>query len=117
MGELLPPEALPADNPVCRAINLCIAAALNGESEDLPRQLGELLVESPSPEVSRALVEHAECSDPERAVRESVADLNRGRKLRRRQELMDRLRRAENDEEKRSILLEIQKINHGESAS
>ena len=111
MGELLPPEALPDTDPVCRAIGCGINAALNGEFEDLPRQLGELLVESPSPEVSRALVEHVEFSDPERAVRDSVAQLGRIRARQRRQEIMERLRRASDDDEKRSLLLEIQKLN------
>ena len=117
MGELIPPETLAGDDPICRAINCGIAAALNGEFEDLPRRLGELLVDAPSPEVSRALVEHTDFADPERAVRDSVAELERSRQRVRRQELMNRLRLAADDEEKRSILLEIQKLNHGERPS
>jgi DNA primase len=111
MGEILPPEDIPENGVVSKAINCAINAALNGEFADLSRQLGEILLETPSPAVSAAMVEHTEYIDPERAVRDSIAELQRTKRTASRSELMQKLKNASSDAEKSAILLEIQKLN------
>ena len=109
IGELLDPDELDAADPVAKAINIAAAGALNGEHAEAVRGLSALLEERPSPELSKALVSHVEYSDVERAVGDSVRELRADRKRRLRAELMEKLRRAADPEERARLLAEIQK--------
>ncbi len=111
IGEELSSEDLPLNQPVARAVNLAIGAALNGEFDQLPGMISDLLLETPSPEISRVLVGTAEYRDIAKAVSDSVQDYTCARRMQRREELMLQLRQATQPEEKAKILLEVQQLN------
>ena len=112
IGELLEPDDLELGDPVAEAISRCTFAAsvAPGEHAATVRNLGELLEKQPSPELSRALVSHTEYADVERAVSDSVRELHAARARKMRNELMEKLRRSADPEERKSLLAEIQKL-------
>lgn len=79
LSELCSPEELGSEDTVGRALNAVIDAAQNGVHANAASLLGEMLIESPDPAVSRVLVEHREFADPEKALADSVAQLRRAR--------------------------------------
>ena len=95
------------------AINCAVSAALNGEHCDVAELLGELLIEHPSPTVSRILVSDEVYLDQEQAVRDSIAEYRRAQLLAKRNGLMEKLSRTVDPEEKLLILQEIQKLRKG----
>lgn len=114
IAELLEPDELAGDTPELKALNLALAYAINDEHSDLPAALAEMLIDTPSPEVSRALVEHPQYSDISRAVTDSVAELRRIRRRERHLELLEKLRNASNDEEKAHWFREIAELNRSQ---
>ena len=98
--EMLDPEESAGDPPEMQALTLALAFALNDDSASLAGALAEMLIDAPSPEVSRALVAHPEYPDISRAVNDSVAELRRWKMRERRLELLEKLRGAQSDEEK-----------------
>jgi len=109
IGELLEPDELDDSDPVAAAINRAVAGALNGEHAEAVRGLGALLENQPSPELSKALVSHIEYTDVERAVGDSVREFRAAKKRQLRAELMEKLRRSGDPEERTRLLAEIQK--------
>lgn len=110
LAELCGPEELGGEEPVGRALNAVIGAALNGEYEHSAALLNEMLIESPDPAVSRALFERREFADPARALDDSVAQLRRLRNREIRDELTARLRVTEDPAEKMKLFQQIAEL-------
>lgn len=111
IAELVPPEQLPEKDPVCRAINLAVNCALNGEFEELPNMISDMLLEVPCEEVSRCMVGTAEYKDVNKAVTDSVAALQNIFKRRRYDELMAEMRTTLSADRQLELLLEIEKLS------
>ena len=107
IAEMLEPDELTSKDPVTQALNMLINASLNNEFEQGLKDIAENLTQTPVPEISRILVEHAECPDVTKAVNDCVADFRRLKSKDRKKELMDQLRRAVDSGEKMAILKEI----------
>ena len=110
LSELCSPEELGSEDTVGRALNAVIDAAQNGVHANAASLLGEMLIESPDPAVSRVLVEHREFADPEKALADSVAQLRRARSRESRAELLVRLRGTVDPAEKMAILKHISEL-------
>ena len=110
LSELCSPEELGSEDTVGRALNAVIDAAQNGVHANAASLLGEMLIESPDPAVSRVLVEHREFADPEKALADSVAQLRRARSRESRAELLVRLRGTVDPAEKMAILKQISEL-------
>ena len=110
IGELLEPDDLELGDPVSEAISRCAFAAAVGEHAEAVRKLGELMDDQPSPALSRALVSHTEYSDVERAVRDSLRELRSAKRKISRNELLEKLRASNDQDEKVRLLAEIQKL-------
>ena len=104
IAELLAPEELSDKDPVTESLNIMIEAALNNEFEQGIKDISAKLSENPVPEISRILVEHAECADVARAVSDCVADFRRRRNQVSKGELMAKLRTPLSVEEETKIL-------------
>ncbi|MBO5308873.1 MAG: DNA primase [Lentisphaeria bacterium] len=111
IAELVPPEQLPEKDPVCRAINLAVNCALNGEFAELPNMISDMLLEVPCEEVSRCMVGTAEYKDVNKAVTDSVAALQNIFKRRRYDELMAEMRTTLSADRQLELLLEIEKLS------
>ncbi|MBQ7207412.1 MAG: DNA primase [Lentisphaeria bacterium] len=107
IAELVEPEELTSQDPVTRALNTILGAAVNGEFEQGIGEVRDALTDRPVPEISRILIEHTACPDTERAVSESVAEFRRIRRRDRKKELMEKLRHASSGEDKMKLLAEI----------
>ena len=103
-------KELGSEDTVGRALNAVIDAAQNGVHANAASLLGEMLIESPDPAVSRVLVEHREFADPEKALADSVAQLRRARSRESRAELLVRLRGTVDPAEKMAILKQISEL-------
>ena len=92
-------------------MNLAINAALNDEMESLDGQLKDLLITTPSPEVSKVLHQPTVIAPGKRnrALNEAIKELLENQKRHSRNELLAKLRNAVTDEEKMLILTELQK--------
>ena len=110
LSELCSPEELGSEDTVGRALNAVIDAAQNGVHANAASLLGEMLIESPDPAVSRVLVEHREFAAPEKALADSVAQLRRARSRESRAELLVRLRGTVDPAEKMAILKQISEL-------
>lgn len=110
IAEMLDPEELTSKDPVTQALNMLINASLNNEFQQGLKDIAENLTQTPVPEISRILVEHADCPDITRAVNDCVAEFRRQKSRDRKKELMDKLRQAVDPGEKLAILKEIAAI-------
>ena len=110
LSELLPPEMIPGDTPLEKALNMAINAALNDEMETLPEALKDLLIETPSPEVSRVLFRPTVFKPAlrERALRDAAAELMNIRRRNDENHLVTQLRSAGSGEERMEILKKLQ---------
>ena len=70
-----------------------------------------MLIEHPSPEVSRAMLSRTKFTDPERALTEAYNELRRLRKKHELAILLEKLRTANDNDAKMEILSRIQKLN------
>ena len=111
IAELLPPEELSGESPPERAINLAVNAALNGEFDQAGGAIADMLIEHPSPAVSRLLVGEHRYADVNRAVLDSIGELRRLRREEKRRELTLELRRAASPEERTAILMKLVELN------
>ena len=111
IAELLPPEELSGKSPPERAINLAVNAALNGEFDQAGSAISDMLLEHPSPAVSRLLVGDHQYADVSRAVLDSVRELRRIRREEKRRTLTLRLRQAATAEERTAILGQLVELN------
>ena len=111
IAELLDPAELDSKDPVTTALNIVINASLNGEYEEGISQITASLTENPVPEISKILIEHAECPDIPRAVSDSVADFKRLRNRDRKKDLKTLLSKAQTPEEKMKLLKEIASLS------
>ncbi len=111
IAELLPPEELSGESPPERAINLAVNAALNGEFDQAGSAISDMLLEHPSPAVSRLLVGDHQYADVSRAVLDSVRELRRIRREEKRRTLTLRLRQAATTEERTAILGQLVELN------
>ena len=111
IAELLPPEELSGESPPERAINLAVNAALNGVFDQAGSAISDMLLEHPSPAVSRLLVGDHQYADVSRAVLDSVRELRRIRREEKRRTLTLRLRQAATAEERTAILGQLVELN------
>ncbi len=111
IAELLPPEELSGESPPERAINLAVNAALNGEFDQAGSAISDMLLDHPSPAVSRLLVGDHQYADVSRAVLDSVRELRRIRREEKRRTLTLRLRQAATAEERTAILGQLVELN------
>ena len=111
IAELLPPEELSGESPPERAIHLAVNAALNGEFDQAGSAISDMLLEHPSPAVSRLLVGDPQYADVSRAVLDSVRELRRIRREEKRRTLTLRLRQAATAEERTAILGQLVELN------
>jgi len=112
IAELLPPETVSASNdPMARALELAINSALNDEFESLTSELENFLIETPCPEISKALIKTTVFANPTKAIQEAVSDINRIRQITEREKLLAELRGTTDDARKIEILMLIQKLN------
>ena len=111
IADLVPPEQLPDKDPVCRAVNLAVNCALNGEYEQLSGMLADMLLETPCQEVSRYMVGAAEYKDVNKAVLDSVAALQAIFRRRKYEKLQAELKNTVSADRQLELLLEIQKLD------
>jgi hypothetical protein len=113
MAELIPPEIIPGDTPLEKALNLALNAALNDEMDDLHDQLQNLLIEHPSPTVSRAIFQPTvfPAARRERALNDAVSELLKCRRRKDEGELLAKMRNAATPEERMKFLIELQNAN------
>ena len=112
LSEQLPPDLLKNDNVLEKALNMAIDAALNDEMESLTGDLQNLLLETPSPEISRILVHPVTYSDAkkEKALQQAVSELIRIKSGQNRFMLLEKLRTAASESEKMEILASLQNL-------
>ena len=78
IAELLPPGSVESRSTAWKALDLLVSGALNGETvADSAAGINGLLNDSPDPEVGKLLLSPPDFADPERALRDSVAELCR----------------------------------------
>ena len=114
LAEKIDPEFLPGTTPLEKALNMAINAALNDEMESLPGMLQDLLLETPSPEVSKALVKPVVINDKnlhDKALQEALADLIRIRKEQQRFALLEQIRNAADPAVRLNLLGKLQKLS------
>lgn len=113
LADMLDAELVPGTNPLEKALNMAISAALNDEMEQLPDQLQNLLLESPSPEVSKALLKPTGFSGKKRqlALEEALQTLQEVRRGEGQFSLLEQMRNAATAEERLRILAELQKLS------
>lgn len=111
IAELLPPGELTQDTLPERAINLAVNAALNGEFDQAGSAIADMLIEHPSPAISRLLVGEHRYADVSRAVLDSVGELQRFRREEKRRALTLELRRAATPEARTAILTKLVELN------
>ena len=107
ISEMLEPEELSSQDPVTKALNTLIDAALNNEFQQGIKDISDSLTEHPVPEISRILVENAECPDVAKAVTQSIDDFRRVQKKKKREELKNRLKAAQSAEEKAELFKQL----------
>ncbi len=119
MAELIPPEYIPGNTPLEKALNLAINAALNDEMDDLPGSLNDLLIESPSPEVSKAMFRPTvfQKDRREQALNDAVKELINCHKKKDERNLLEMLRNASSESEKMDILSKLQNTNTSKERS
>ncbi len=114
VAEAIPPEMLPGDTPVEKALNSAINAALNDEMDSLPDELQNLLIEFPSPEVSRII--HQPANFPperkERALQDALNEFMRQKRRQTENDLLQKLRSTVDPEDKMKILMALQNSNN-----
>ena len=110
LAELLPPELLNGNTPLENALNMAINAALNDEMDSLQDELKNLLIESPCPEVSKAIFQPAAFPPEkrEKAMLDAVNEFLNSKRKKDTDDLLLKLRSASSDEEKMKILQELQ---------
>ena len=111
IADLVPPEMLPDKDPVCRAINMAVNCALNGEYEQLSGMISDMLLETPCNEISRYMIGSAEYKDVNKAVADSVAALQQSYKRKKYEKLMAEMRTTLSSDRQLELLLEIQKLS------
>ncbi|MBR7130469.1 MAG: DNA primase [Lentisphaeria bacterium] len=111
LSEVLPLEYIP-DDAVGKALNMAINAALNEEHDSLHSELSNLLIEFPSPEVSRVISLPTEFQHDakKKALQDAIGELFSANRRKSEQELLAKLRIAASQEEKMKILMELQSI-------
>jgi DNA primase len=107
IAEMLEPEELSSKDPVTKALNTLIDASLNNEFQQGIKEVSDSLTEHPVPEISRILVEHAECPDVAKAVTQCIDDFRRVQKKKKREELKARLKAAQSPEESAEIFEQL----------
>ncbi len=112
LAEKLPPDLLKNDNVLEKALNMAIDAALNDEMDSLAGELQNLLIESPSPEISRILVRPTTYApgQREKALQQAVSELIRIKSGQNQFLLLEKLRTATSENEKMEILASLQKL-------
>jgi DNA primase len=114
LAEKIDPELLSGATPLEKALDMAINAALNDEMEALPGMLQDLLLETPSPEVSKALVKPVVIKDKnlhDKALQEALADLIRIRKEQQRFALLEQIRNAAEPAVRLELLGKLQKLS------
>ncbi|MBR7106935.1 MAG: DNA primase [Lentisphaeria bacterium] len=111
IAEALEDIELEERDPVVKALNVVINCALNNEMEMVDSCLHDLLIEHPSPEISKLMVKTSEFSSVDRAVDDAVAELRRVRNCSRREELICKLRETADEQERLNLLMEISKLS------
>ena len=113
LAEKIAPGLLSETSPLEKALNMAINAALNDEMEALPGMLQDLLLETPSPEVSKALVKPAVISETlrARALNEALTDFVRIKKEQQRFELLEQMRNTADPAVRLELLGKLQQLS------
>ena len=113
IAEAVPPEYIPGNTTLEKALNMAINAALNDEMDSLHSDLQNLLIESPCPIVSKILAFPAmfQENDRMRAMQDAVAELTAQKRKENESDLLSKMRSATTPEEKMKILMELQGTN------
>lgn len=113
MAEAIPPEYIPGDTPLEKALNLAINAALNDEMDTLQDELKNLLITTPSPEVSKVLFQPTAFreSSRQKALNDAIAELINQKRKQNENDLLFQMRTASTPEEKMKILMQLQNSN------
>ncbi|MBQ4329526.1 MAG: DNA primase [Lentisphaeria bacterium] len=113
IAEAVPPEYIPGNTTLEKALNMAINAALNDEMDSLHSDLQNLLIESPCPIVSKILAFPAvfQENDRMRAMQDAVAELTAQKRKENESDLLSKMRSATTPEEKMKILMALQGTN------
>ena len=113
LAEKIAPGLLSETSPLEKALNMAINAALTDEMEALPGMLQDLLLETPSPEVSKALVKPAVISETlrARALNEALTDFVRIKKEQQRFELLEQMRNTADPAVRLELLGKLQQLS------
>ncbi len=110
IAEAVPPEYIPGNTTLEKALNMAINAALNDEMDSLHSDLQNLLIESPCPIVSKVLSFPAAFKENNRmrAMQDAVAELTAQKRKETESDLLLKMRSATTPEEKMKILMALQ---------
>ncbi len=113
LAERIPPEMLNDSSPLEKALNMTINAALNDEMDSIRNDLQNLLLETPSPEVSKALVKPTRFAPGKisLAVEESLASLLTSRRKAASFDLLTKIRSSADPDTAMQLLAQLQKNN------
>ncbi len=114
LAERIPPEMLSSNSPLEKALNMAINAAINDEMESLNGDLQNLLLETPSPEVSKALIKPTRFAPGKitLATEEALRSLLESRRKSAQFDLLEQLRTTDDPETKMRLLAQLQQTGN-----
>ncbi len=117
LAERIPPEMLKLDSPLEKALNMTINAALNGEMDSICDALQDMLLETPSPEVSKALFKPTDFAPGKIALatREALESLLESRRKAAQFNVLEKIRMTDDPEVKMQLLAQLQQSVPGEN--
>ena len=117
MAEAIPPEYIPGDTVLEKALNTAINAALNDEMDGLRDELHNLLITSPCSKVSEVLARPSFYRESirSRALEDAIAELLAQKRKESEDELLNKMRGSLSDEEQMKILMQLQNTTRKES--
>ena len=109
---LLPPGTVEETSTAWKALDLLVSGALNGETvADSAAGINELLNSSPDPEVGKLLLSPPQFADPDRALRDSVAELFRLSRRRRYAAVAAEIRNCTDPARRLELMKQLQEIS------
>ena len=111
IAELLPPGAVENGSTAWKALDLLISGSLNGETvADAVAGINGLLNDSPDPEVGKLLLSPPKFADPDRALRDSVAELFRIGRRRRYSAIAAEIRNCADPDRRLELMKQLQEV-------